>query len=331
MRIRTAFPALLAISLVAAPVLAAGSAPKGAPPGYEAKYKAVADAEKNEEFEKALSLLDEIPADKQTVYSRLKRSGLLVRLGRFVEAEEILSDLLKDPKADAIREVVRGDLDDLRARMPKLTVRMAKAAEGGDLWVTLDGNHVGPPATVPVNPGTHVVAATRAGIEVYKQKITIQDSQSMEVEIEPSAAPAPPIGNVSTVPTAPKAANGVEKDKPTSTTTPGYRRATPAFAVALVLAGGSVASFVIMTGAQRSLEVNCAAQPRHGCDVDTAGASRVRTWETLGWISGGLAVASVGVGIALWASGPADEKRAVAMVTPMVGSNVAGLGLNGRF
>lgn len=323
---RLLLPALLT-GLLATSAAFGAPAPKGAPAGYEEKYKAVVAAEKSEEYEKALALLDEIPAEKQNVYTRLKRSSLLVRLGRFVEAEEMLSALQKDPKADAIRDVVRGDLEDLRARMPKLSVRTAKAKDS-DLWVTLDGNHIGPPVTVPVNPGTHVVAATRGGVEVFRQKITIQDSQSIDVEIEPTPAPGPTIGNVS-VPATPK-------PKPTDTdahetASPGLRRAAPAFAVGVLFVGGAVASFAIMSAAQTNLEANCAAQPRHGCDTDAAGAGRVRTWETLGWVSTGLAVASVGVGVTLWLSAPsAAEKRTVSL-SPAIGGGFAGLNFQGSF
>src|SRR5262245_6387395 len=115
---RTSSKSLAAIFAVAS--LACGSAlaapPKiqGAPSGWEDHYRHVIEAERDEEYEKALALLDQIPVEKQNIYTRLKHSGLLVRLGRFIEAEAILSALLKDPAADAIRATVLSDLDDVR-------------------------------------------------------------------------------------------------------------------------------------------------------------------------------------------------------------------------
>lgn len=187
------FIAALALALAATNAASAPATPKGAPPGYESKFKEVVEAEKNEEYEKALALLDEIPAEKFNVYTRLKRASLLVRLGRFIEAEERLSDLLTDPRAEVIREVVKGDLEDLRARMPKLTIRLsAKSKSAADAWITVDGKSVGPPVTIPLNPGDHVVLAKRGEVVVFRQKLSIQDSQSLDVEIDTSFTTPPP-------------------------------------------------------------------------------------------------------------------------------------------
>jgi len=320
-------PALLAVALATAPTLA-GPAPKGAPSGYEAKFKAVVEAEKGQEYEKALGLLDEIPADKHNVYTRLKRATLLVRLGRFIEAEGMLSELMKDPKAEAIRGTVQGDLDDLRARMPKLTIRLA-ATGNSDAWVTVDDKPVGPPVTIPVNPGTHVVIAKRAGKEVFKQKVTLQDSQTLELEIDTSVAPPEtPVASVSVPPSPMVKRTESPPSEPAST----WGRAMPAFAVGLLFAGGSAASFVLMKGAQRSTEASCAAQHSLDCDLDAAGGGRIGTFETLGWLSGGLAVASIGVGVVLLA-GPADKpaKRGGFVAKPLVAKGTFGFGFEGSF
>ncbi len=317
------FPVLIiAASLATTPVFA-GPTPKGAPVGYESKFKAVVEAEKNEEYEKALALLDEIPAEKHNVYTRLKRATLLVRLGRFIEAEEILSTLMKDPKADAIRATVQGDLDDLRARMPKLTIRLS-AKSKADAWVTVDDKPVGPPVTIPVNPGTHIVVAKRGDAEVFRQKVTLQDSQTLEVEIDTSMAP--PVGSVSAAKTAPSAAPA-SSDPSTKS---GGIGATPFFIGGGVLVVGSVVSFVLAKSAQSDVESNCSMQKTRACDTDLAGASRVRTWETVGWISGGLSLASIGVGIAILGSRGTESAKPTAMVTPMVGSTM-GLSFEGRF
>jgi len=332
MHLRTFLPALLPVALATAPTLA-GPAPKGAPAGYEAKFKAVVEAEKNEEYEKSLALLDEIPVERHNVYTRLKRATLLVRLGRFIEAEAVLSELMKDPKADAIRATVQGDLDDLRARMPKLTIRLA-ATSKDDAWVTVDDKPVGPPVTIPVNPGTHVVIAKRAGKEVFKQKVTLQDSQTLELEIDTSLAPPEtPVASVS-VPTASPVKRTDAGPAPTEPSA-NWGRALPAFAVGALFVGGSAASFVLMKGAQRSTEESCAAQHSVGCDLDGAGGGRIATFETLGWVSAGLAVASISVGVVLVAttSGAANktEKHGSLIATPLVAKGTFGFGFEGRF
>ncbi len=180
---------LVVFVVASAVTAAAAAAPKGAPVGYEKEYKAVLDAEQNGEYERALGLLDQIPSTKHTVFTRLKRAGLLVRLGRFVEAEVILVALADDPAADSIRATVISDLEDVRARMPKLTIRLSEASKGG-AWVTVDDKHVGPPVTLTLNPGTHVVVAKKGDTEVFRQKVTLLDGQKLEIEIDASAAPA---------------------------------------------------------------------------------------------------------------------------------------------
>jgi len=317
----------LLLCLALAPSVAFAAAPKGAPPGYEAKYKEVLEAEKGEEYEKALTLLDQIPEGKQNVYTRLKRAGLLVRLGKFVEAEVILSVLVKDPAADALRATAQGDLDDIRARMPKLTVRMATSSPQ-DAWVTLDGKPIGPPVTVPLNPGAHLVVASRGGKEIFKQKITLQDSQALEVEIDTSVAPpAQPIANVS-VPTpapAPAPAPKPVDDPPSS----GARRAVIPFVIGGVFTVVAVGSYFFMTSAQSSVEKNCAAQKGFGCDESAAGAGAVTAWRTTGFVSAGVALVAIGTGFILW--GTADSGKKSAMATPLVGNGTYGLALQGRF
>lgn len=324
MNTRRFVPTILALALAATSAVAAPAPPKGAPAGYETKFKAVVEAEKNEEYEKALSLLDEIPVEKHNVYTRLKRATLLVRLGRFLEAEEILSELMKDPKADAIRFTVQGDLDDLRARMPKLTVRLA-AKSKADAWVTVDDKPVGPPVTIPLNPGTHVVVAKRGDVEVFRQKVTLQDSQNLEVEIDTSIAP--PVGSVSATKTAPP-------PPATPTTDRGSREwrglsPTPFFTGGGVLVVGAIASFVMAKSAQSDVEASCAAQKTPKCDTDLAGTPRMRTWETVSWVSGGLALASIGIGIVL-TTRSTEPTKTTAVVTPLIGS-VMGLSFEGRF
>jgi len=328
---RALLPLTLAVSLATAPAVAGPApkgTPKGAPAGYEAKFRAVVEAEASEEYEKALSLLDEIPLEKHNVYTRLRRATLLVRLGRFIEAEDMLSALMKDPKADAIRATIEGDLDDLRARMPKLTVRLS-ATSKADAWVTVDDKPVGPPVTIPLDPGTHVVVAKRNDVEVFRQKVTLQDSQSLEVEIDTSIAPT--VGSVSAAKpaAAPALASVPIRDAAPKPTT-SRLSATPFFVVGGVLGVGSVISFVLANGAQVALESNCAVQATPRCDKDSAGVSLMRTWETIGWISGGISLASIGVGIVVLGTRTSDSAKTTAVATPLVGPTM-GLSLGGTF
>ncbi|MBI2389517.1 MAG: hypothetical protein HYV09_07965 [Deltaproteobacteria bacterium] len=212
--------------------------------------------------------------------------------------------------------------------MPKLTIRLA-ANSKADAWVTVDDKPVGPPVTIPLNPGTHVVVAKRGDVEVFRQKVTLQDSQNLEVEIDTSIAP--PVGSVSAAKTAPPpAASATTAGNAAPRASGGALGATPFFIGGGLMVLGSAASFVLAKAAQSDLESNCAAQKTPKCDADLAGASRVRTWETIGWVSGGIALAAIGVGIALTTRSGEPTTKTTAIVAPLVGPTL-GFSVEGRF
>jgi hypothetical protein len=276
-------------------VLGAPSA-TAAPQALDPRYKAGLAAEAEQDFERALAIYEAIPVGERTIFTRLHIATCKVRLGRFVDAEADLTNLVQDPAASVVRETAQSDLADLRARMPRLTIRMA-AGSSSDVWITVDGKPVGPPVTIPLDPGQHQVVGTRAGVEVYRQKVALQDSQAVEVEVEVAAAANAPVaaavGSVET--TAPRRdALGPQRfeDRPH----PMRRWAVPAFTSGAALAVLSGVSFVLVLRAQNDLKTGCGAQDTPLCDTDAAGAGRLRTFETIGWISGGAAVASLSLG-----------------------------------
>jgi len=184
-----------------------------------------------------------------------------------------------------------------------------------------------------------LVSATRDGKEVFKQKVTLQDSQTLEVEIDTSVVPpAPPVAQVSVPPTTspvqtPHPTPKDDRLSPPPEARSTWTRSIPAFAAGLVFAGGSIASFLAMSSAKATTEENCAAQHALHCDSDAAGSGKITTFQTLGWVSGGLAVASVGVGIVVLSTGSKSEsgpKHGV-VATPLVGRDSWSLSLQGSF
>jgi hypothetical protein len=297
------------------------------PTETQAKYKAGLQAEADHDYERALATYEEIPAAERTVLVRLHIASMKVRLGRFTEAEELLAALAKDPAASAVRETALGDLADLRARMPRLTVTVASGV-GVDLWVTVDDKHVGPPTTLALNPGAHVVIATRAGVEVFRQKVTLLDSQTLEVEIDDRAAPSTaPVGHVSVPSSTPTGATDRLAGGDASRS--GLSRAAPFLVGAGVLGLTSGTAFLLARSQSIVVRESCAAQPSYDCDLETAGSGRVRTWQTVGWIGAGAALASAGLGVVLWLTTP-ESGKSVAVI-PTFGRDTASIRIEGRF
>jgi hypothetical protein len=288
----------------------------------EEKNAAALQAMKDKDFERALKILREIPPGERTVFVRLRITTCLVRLGKFREAEELLTELVKDPAAEAVRETAQSDLDDLRARLPKLTVRLATGSPA-DVWVTVDGVHVGPPVTIPLDPGTHNILATRNGKDVFKQKVTLQDSQTLEVEIDTSIVPPEaPVAHVSVPATpAPAKHDEVAPEKSNQKT----------WGWIAIGAGGAFGALALVSHLQSNsaaddYRTTCQSDPTYlrACPED--GKSKVRTWETLRWTSGVAAVIGIGVGVTLLVTAPKDGFAVKAQT-----GSVHGLVLEGSF
>lgn len=124
-------------------------------------------------------------------------ASALEHLGRIVEATRVLRGVVADPSAS--REVVEAARKLLAAQEPRigqLTVRLR--GDTSDVLVTVDDQtlpegSIGIP--VPVDPGEHVIRATRNGLPLARRKVEVTEgSTSINVEIDvvplPSAVAA---------------------------------------------------------------------------------------------------------------------------------------------
>ncbi|MBI2390075.1 MAG: hypothetical protein HYV09_10840 [Deltaproteobacteria bacterium] len=302
----------LALLLTPSPVVAS--------PGYayDKEYKIAVKLENAGDLVAALAAFEAIPESARDYNTKLHIASCKKKLGRLKEAAQDYEKIKNDPKADTPTvETAASDLEDVERRIPKIRVRLAAATTA--VVVMVDGAEVKPPVDHPVNPGEHEVIAKRGAKVVYERRVTLPESAAVEVEIDAPIAATP-----SAQPEVP-APTPEGRPKP-----PSRISATPFFIGSGVLAVGAVVSFVLARSAQTDLESNCAAQKTPKCDTDLAGASRVRTWETIGWVSGGVALASLGVGIALTTRSSEPTNKTTAIVTPLVGPTV-GLSVEGRF
>ncbi len=292
----------------------------GATGSLEQQYKAAVKLEVSGDIVGALAAFEAIsPSDYAT---KLHIASCKRKLGRFLDAERDYESIATDPNADsATRDTAASDLDDLRTRIPKLRLRFSAGTSG--VIVTIDGTAVKVPGEHRTNPGAHEVVGKRGNSVVYERRVNLAESSSIEVEIDaPGAAHAGPPGQKETPPAPP----------PTSTPPSTTIGPLPFYVGGGILAAGSVVSFVLASSAQDSVKDHCASQQALACDTDAAGASRMRTWETIGWMTGGAAVAAIGVGIVIHVRGrePATTAPMPSVVRPIVGA-LNGLVWEGRF
>lgn len=225
------------------------------------------------------------------------------KIGLIADAREVYAEIAampakagENPKYAKVREEAQGKVTALTPRIPRLKISL-RPGTGSAPVVTLDGKEV-PSAVLGVerrvNPGEHVVTATRDGKEIFRQKVTLQEGQLFDVDIDVSApAPAAPTSTVS-VPT----------DAGTSAVAP--KAATPSrtpAVVSLVAGGvfvvGGVVAFVLSRGARDDYFTSCAAQTSPTCE-DSAGRSKVRTLEGVAFTAWGLGAVGLVAGTVLW-------------------------------
>ncbi|MGZ3454929.1 MAG: hypothetical protein ACXVEF_35330 [Polyangiales bacterium] len=304
---------LLALSLTLGSVPAFGQSPDA--------YKTGVKLENAGDLVGALASFESIPEAKRDFNTRLHIAGVREKLGRYLEAEKDYEAIRTDPKADpATVDTAAAALQDLRARIPKLVVKVTAATTG--VKVTLDGKEITHPATTAVNPGTHTVIAVRGTEQVFKREVTIAESTTLEVLVDAPAASS------TTAVAAPPPTQPVDLVAP-----PPTHSSQKTIGWITIGAGGAFAVLGIVSHLQANKAADDYSATCHdpltpgypnSCPDD--GKSKVRTWESIRLASGIAAVVGIGVGVTLLLTAP---KEGVA-VKAQTGA-VNGLLLEGHF
>jgi hypothetical protein len=126
------------------------------------------------------------------------------RLGHLAEAlgnyRIAASQAEGDKGAATVLKEVGARIDDLDARIPKLTVKRGKGAESAT--IELDGQELGQPqfgAAMPVDPGPHVIVGRIGDKEYVRETLTLaeKDQKTFVVKIDvpkpPPTVVAPPV------------------------------------------------------------------------------------------------------------------------------------------
>lgn len=155
------------------------------------QYKAAVKLEVSGDVLGALKAFEEIPEPKRDFNTRLHIAGCKKKLGRLLAAEADYEAIRTDKKADQPTiDTAASDLEDLRPRIPIIKVRTQ--ASSSSVEVTLDERTIVVPSATRVDPGDHVVRATRGGEVVFERKLHLDEGSTVDVLVElPTPALAP--------------------------------------------------------------------------------------------------------------------------------------------
>jgi hypothetical protein len=300
----------LAVLLALAPASTVARADPPAPPASGAPGKEHAkklfeegvDLEKKADYAAALAKYREAKQITVTPGLRFHEGYCLEMMGKLaaaLEEYEAADKLAREQNKQDVHAAVAARLDQLRARVPQLSIRLATAAANAE--VQLDGAAVGAPLldgkAFRIDPGEHTVTARAPGHKPFTRTVKVPEAVTTTVDVTLDRATAPVV--------APEPAVVPETPRPPDTEPPredARRRslalpiATTAGAVGLAAVG--IAMFAVAGGAASDAERECPAKV--SCDDER---SRVRTFDTLA-LGGFIGAAGLGIfSVYLWTRG----------------------------
>ncbi len=255
-------------------------------------------------------------------------------LGQLVEARETFLSVARlkvqsdeTDKSAAARSEAADLAEQLRPRIPGVSVKVQSAAPEGKTTLTIDGAPVlivAGTATRKLNPGDHVLVA-KAGAGPDAQKtITLKEGEMQDVALAPTyaeGAAAPPVGTPPARPAEPP---------PSGSSTGRTLVVVGAVAAGVGIAAGSVTGVVALSKAS-SVKDECPDKAR--CTSSSA-QSDYKTGRTMGTIStisfivAGAGAGALLVGLLMPGSSPRAGASGV-KIEPQVGLGWAGV--NGAF
>lgn len=150
-------------------------------------------AEAQGDFAAALEAYEKSGQHQDTPANRRRLARAKGKLGRLLEAQSELQHVLDDDGASKAHKLkAQQELEELTARIPKLTIKIPTAM---DLTIKLDGSVVRPAAAadIPLDPGEHELRAEAPEYEPYQQTLSLKEGESKVVELELIAKPLPQV------------------------------------------------------------------------------------------------------------------------------------------
>jgi hypothetical protein len=258
-----------------------------------------------------------------------------VMVGRLVEAREVCLQIARMPVASDETEKSAGARteaaalgEELRPRIPSLSVRIEGAAAGEGVHLSIDGAEVPDVASgepQKVNPGVHRVAArVGEGAEAREARgdAAVQEGQAAEMilTIPPAAALAQP--------TAHPRWSHPRKPQAPAAPPPGALAVLVPVGFAAAVVGGAVGVLGGVSAWNRKsrLPDECLGTQ---CDSSNGGAADLnaaRTWATVSTVGFAVAGAGAVAGVVGLLLGPRESHAAAeARVSPWIGATMAGI------
>jgi hypothetical protein len=250
-------------------------------------------AEKDEDADRwadALDKLTRVAAVKLTSGIRYHTALCEEHLGRLLAALRDYKAAANQARAENASDVLRlvdKRLNDAADRLPRLVVVVVPSLP--DATVLVDGAPIEPGGAVMVDPGSHRVEARAAGRVPAATTVSVleHDSASIEVRLDPLAAPAP----VPPPSPAPAAA------APTSTGTSEAPRdralAIVGTLAAVALVGGGFGAYAMASRERSDAVASCALVASPQADACDGERNVVRAWD---WVAVGAWTGAAVVG-----------------------------------
>ncbi|MDF3065610.1 MAG: uncharacterized protein K0R38_1211 [Polyangiaceae bacterium] len=217
------------------------------------------------------------------------------KLGRLVAAlgdYELAAADARAERAEQVAEEVEARLENLRQRIPKLTVKRGAGAEAA--IIAVDGVSVGDQVIgmpMPTDPGPHTVEAKAPGFKPFRKSVRVAEQQSETIEITLDAEPPPPVA------LGPAGARSEGRSR-----LPGYVIG----GIGVASLGASAVFFGLRAGTISDLDKACPerqCQPSSQSDIDAG-----KMYTTVANVTLAVGVAAVAGGLVLvLTSGPSSE------------------------
>ena len=317
---------LLVVTLLAPVVRASGSEAD-----LKAARKLFLQAEQDEDsgrWSDALAKLRDVAQVKLTAGVRYHIALCEQNLGQLASALEDYVAAERQSHAEEAQDVlhlVGKRLEDLRARVPRLTVRVVPPR--ADAVLTLDGKPLtaaDADAGIPVDPGPHHLEASAPEATPSSIVVTLHEHEVTALDIHlpttPPASPPPaPVSAARAIPwtPSPREPSGSQRG-PAIVTTVG----------AVALAAGGLAAFLLAGSAHDRGLTACAGVVSRMPDACDPQRNSVRAWDFVAAGAWATAVAVGTVAVLLWTSPPG---HASTKLGARVGVGPRWVELNGQF
>jgi hypothetical protein len=202
---RSVAAVLMGAVILAAPAARAQTPSKDDLDRARALFREGVAAQAAENWALALQKYNQVIKVKLTAQVAFNIAECESKLGKLTEAlgnyriAQTQAEGEKDKSAQTVAQQVGSRIEDLDARIPKLTVKRGKGADAAT--IELDGTELGPAqigAVMSVDPGPHVVVGHIGPKEYVRETVTLveKDNKTFVVKIDlpaPVAVVTPPV------------------------------------------------------------------------------------------------------------------------------------------